>query len=118
MSNLLRNNKKFSTLFSTKAVIVNQIFNAAVKNLNLPTSFCSIEENYKEILRNNTSLPIAGPENSKIFSVPGNGDCCIIALLAPLLGYIIDRKVSSLICLLPHLYSRFCMEFGLKEEPK
>ena len=93
---MLKNNLKFSTLFSINKYSVNDVYKKTITMLGLEkyTNFKTVSDNYENILKENDVVG-DGPEDSKLVDVPGWGDCSIIALLSPVLGFVIDRKVSK-----------------------
>ena len=93
--NILRNNLNFSSLFSVESESVNQKFKKALETFGLHKliHFESVKFNCDHLIHTELDFE-PGPEGSRILDVPGNGDCSINALLAPLLGFVIDWKVN------------------------
>ena len=117
MSDLLAvNNKLFSTLFSVKGPGSNEKYKAALVALGLShylQSFVSVEDNYTKLLaiqeanwRTRRKTIKGKPGDSVTLNVPGRGDCWLIAILAPLLGFVVDGSDSCGI--LSRVRSRLC----------
>ena len=62
--------------------------------LRMLTDFSTVELNCKELLLGlNDSKD--GPELSAIIDVPARGDCWLLALLAPILGFVVLLMVNE-----------------------
>ena len=87
--------KKFSSLICVVGPESNVKYLNALSLLGLDNlvKFNSVEHNCDRILiKTGLSSLQRGPEDSFIVDVPALGDCWLIALLAPLLGFIISEK--------------------------
>ena len=81
--------KVFSSLFSVQGDRSNEKYQVALNKLGLGVlvDFRSIEENCSEVLQAEGGGLKRGPESSFVVDVPGKGDCWLIALLTPILGF-------------------------------
>ena len=92
------NRLSFSSLFSVNSISSDIKFSEAIQLFDLGeyVNFVSVEDNYRKLLQNNSPLPGtllgSGADQAKVINVPGYGDCAFLALLAPLLGFVPDRK--------------------------
>jgi hypothetical protein len=113
------NNLEFSSLFGVKSAKANDLFKNALNIFKLEEemSFASVEDNYEKLRTEEIWIKkeLKGPEDSIIVNVPGKGDCWLIALLAPLLGYVEERQdvirrvrktLSSLVMAEPNRFRR------------
>ena len=101
---LIRNNKLFSSLFSVKGRNSDEKYRRAINMLGLSkyTNFVSCDENYKKLfsIQKSNRRKCRGDylhnetENPVLLDVPGSGDCWLSAILAPLLGFVVDRRDS------------------------
>ena len=85
---------RFSSLFSVESEKSDLRYQEAlnVLGLNVLVDFSSVKDNCAKIIKNANSNVKAGPEGSCIVDVPAKGDCWLLALLAPLLGYVVTPK--------------------------
>ena len=87
--------KHFSSLFSLKGPKSDYLYRKALAKLGLENivDFVSVEENCARVLKSTDveNLLPGGPEGSYIVDVPGKGDCWLIALLSPMLGFVINE---------------------------
>ena len=87
--------KDFSSLFSVEGSRGNELYKEALMKfgLRILVDFASVEENCKKVLRSEgVGSLVRGPEHSYVIDVPGKGDCWLIAMLTPLLGFVIDER--------------------------
>merc|ERR1712112_119205 len=110
----LVNNKRFSTIFTKKGKATNDRYLTALDTLGLrgkvnKVNYTSVEDNIAKLrkcdnaLRRRTaqmSKLLSGPyQGSVLVDVPPKGDCWLIAILAQLLGFIVesDQDTSKII---------------------
>ena len=84
--------KSFSCIFSENTENTNLKIRNAISVLGLSkyVKFETLEKNYRYLKENHTPLPIViGDKENKclVIDVHGKGDCALLALLGPLLGY-------------------------------
>ena len=103
------NDKKFSSIFSKKGKGTNQKYRAALTQLGLSGKFKSAEDNYQKLRKSENAVQqdttplsplLTGPYRGCVLvDVPPEGDCWLLALLAPLLGYVVteDRDQQNII---------------------
>ena len=97
MTGKVTNNMHYSSLFSVDNAAVNKCFDKACKKLNISKwRYCTdltIGDSYSFLLTSNKVCGI-GPEDSRIVDVPGDGNCLLYSLLAPLLGKVPDQALA------------------------
>ena len=102
----LQNNLDFSSLFPVNSKYANDLYRNAINKFELQVDFNDIKENCENLIRK-YKAKVTGPEGSKIINVPANGDCSVNALLAPILGFVLDRKVINIYNLLLQSYGKY-----------
>merc|ERR1712112_696300 len=110
----LVNNKRFSTIFTKKGKATNDRYLTALDTLGLrgkvnKVNYTSVEDNIAKLRKCRNALRprtaqmsklLSGPyQGSVLVDVPPKGDCWLIAILAPLLGFIVesDQDTSKII---------------------
>ena len=85
--------KDFSSLFTVNSDDCDDKYREALNILGLGVliDFESVEENCSQVLKTSSYVK-DGPEGSVVVDVPPFGDCWLLALLAPLLGYVVKPK--------------------------
>ena len=89
--------KHFSSLFSVEGARSNELYRQAVLLLGLEAlldlDVLTVEKNCSKILiKSGFGKLKTGPENSYIINVPAEGNCWLIAILAPLIGFVVDER--------------------------
>ena len=87
------NNRTFSSLFPVRGEKTNEVYEPAIAHFGLDTEFVSISSNLIQLRKDcgGKLKRLKGPEDSCILDVPGKGDCWAIALLAKIIGFVIDQ---------------------------
>ena len=100
------NDKKFSSIFTKKGKGTNAKYCSALTQLGLSTKyFKSVEDNHQKLRKSDFAVRqhktplsqlLTGPYRGCVLvDVPPEGDCWLLALLAPLLGYIVKEDTQQ-----------------------
>ena len=100
------NDKRFSSIFTKKGKATNDKYRHALSTLGLSGKhFKSVEDNHEKLRNSDFALRrhrgplselLSGPyKGSVLVDVPAQGDCWLLTLLAPLLGYIVMEEADQ-----------------------
>ena len=88
-------NKVFSSLFSVDSPKSDETYREALAILGLDNiiNFSSVSDSCRKLLRKVRASNLEKlPDGNYLVDVPGLGDCWVVALLAPLIGFVIDEN--------------------------
>ena len=88
-------NKVFSSLFSVDSPKSDETYREALAILGLDNiiNFSSVSDSCRKVLRKVRASNLEKlPDGNYLVDVPGLGDCWVVALLAPLIGFVIDKN--------------------------
>ena len=100
------NDKKFSSIFTKKGKGTNAKYRSALTQLGLSTKyFKSVEDNHQKLRKSDFAVRqhktplsqlLTGPYRGCVLvDVPAEGDCWLLTLLAPLLGYVVTEDTEQ-----------------------
>ena len=100
------NDKRFSSIFTKKGKGTNTKYRYALSLLGLSGKhFKSVEDNHQKLRNSDFALRrhktplsqlLTGPYRGCVLvDVPGQGDCWLLTLLAPLLGYVVVEDAEQ-----------------------
>ena len=101
------NDKRFSSIFTKKGKSTNDKYRHALHTLGLSgkVQFTSVEDNLEKLRKSDTALRqhraplsklLSGPyQGSVLVDVPPQGDCWLLTILAPLLGYTVIEEADQ-----------------------